>query len=50
MDETDGWWIAAGLAAVAAAVLLLACVVKELQSDMELLRVTAAVPEIERHA
>ena len=50
MDETDGWWLAFGLAGLAVSILLLAHAVKSLQADVDLLRVTAAVPEIERHA
>ena len=48
MDETDGWLFAFALAGLGAAVLLLASAVRSLQSDMELLRMTAAVPESER--
>ena len=49
MDETDGWLFALGMAGLSVAVLLLCHAVRALQQDMALLRITAAVPEIERH-
>jgi len=49
MDETDGWLMAGALAGLAVAVLLLASALRSLEQDMDLLRVTAAVPAIERH-
>jgi hypothetical protein len=50
MDETDGFLFALGLGGLAVALLLIASVVRSLQEDMALLRITAAVPEIERHS
>lgn len=44
MDEMDGWLLGLGLAGLAAAVILLSLAVKSLQTDIELLRITAAVP------
>jgi hypothetical protein len=46
MDETDGWLIALALAGISVSVLLLCSAVRSLQQDMELLRITAAVPEM----
>lgn len=48
MDETDGWLLTLALAGISVALLLLCGVVKSLQSDLALLRITAAVPEVER--
>ena len=46
--ELDGWLLALAMAGLAAAVLMLCNVVKSLQQDVALLRITAAVPEVER--
>jgi hypothetical protein len=48
MDETDGWLVTLSLAALTLASILLAHAVRGLQQDMELLRMTAAVPLPER--
>jgi hypothetical protein len=48
MDETDGWLVALALAGVGLAIILLSHAVRSLQQDMELLRMTAAVPLPER--
>lgn len=49
MDEIDSWLVALGLAGLGVATLLLAHALRALQEDVALLRITAAVPEIERH-
>lgn len=49
MDETDGWLFSLALAGLGLATILLCYAVRSLQQDVDLLRVTAAVPEIERH-
>jgi len=48
MDETDGWLFAFALAGLSAALLLVCRAVKSLQEDVDLLRITAAVPKVER--
>jgi hypothetical protein len=50
MDEVDGWLFAFMAAGLSVALLLVCRAVKSLQEDVDLLRVTAAVPEIERHS
>jgi hypothetical protein len=50
MDETDGILLSVMVAGLAAALVLVCRAVKSLQEDVALLRVTAAVPEIERHS
>lgn len=50
MDELDGMLMGLMTAGLAVALLLLARAVRSLQEDVDLLRVTAAVPEIERHS
>jgi hypothetical protein len=50
MDDTDSWFLAAALAGLGLAVVLLCHAVRALQEDVALLRITAAVPEIERHS
>jgi hypothetical protein len=49
MDDVDRALVLLMGAGLALAVLLLAHAVKDLQEDVDLLRVTAAVPAIERH-
>lgn len=49
MDEVDGWLFALALAGLSLSVLLICNAVRSLQQDMELLRMTAAVPKIERN-
>lgn len=49
MDEADGWLLGFALAAMGMSVILLCHAVRALQQDVALLRITAAVPEIERH-
>ena len=46
MDDVDGWLFALALAGLSLSVLLLCGVVRSLQQDIELLRMTAAVPEM----
>lgn len=46
MNERDAWFIALGLAGLAAAVIMLSWSVQQLKMDLELLRITAAVPEM----
>ncbi len=48
MDETDGWLIAGALTALAAVLLMVCQAIRELQQDVGLLRITAAVPDHER--
>ena len=48
MDDTDGLLIGLCLLGLSAVMLLLCHAIKSLQEDVDLLRVTAAVPEIER--
>jgi hypothetical protein len=50
MDDLDRITTALMTGALAVALLMLCHIVKGLQEDVELLRVTAAVPEIERHS
>ena len=45
MTDTDAWFLAVGMAGLALAVILLAFAVKQQQMDLELLRITAAVPD-----
>lgn len=49
MDEVDSWLFTLALAGLSAAVLLLCGVVKSMQQDIALLRITAAVPDVERN-
>ena len=49
MDETDGWLFAFALAGLGVSVLILCHTIRSLQQDVDLLRVTAAVPAIERY-
>lgn len=46
MDRADGYLLAFGVTVLAVSVLLLCNAVRSLQEDMELLRITAAVPEM----
>jgi hypothetical protein len=48
MDKRDDLVFTVALAGLAISLLLLAGVVRALQSDVELLRMTAVVPEVER--
>jgi hypothetical protein len=50
MDDLDRVLIGLMVGALSVALLLVCHVVKSLQEDVELLRVTAAVPAIERHS
>jgi hypothetical protein len=50
MDEADGWLFAFALAGLSLALIMVCHVVRSLQEDVALLRITAAVPEIERHS
>jgi hypothetical protein len=50
MDDLDGLLLGLMVGGLSFALLLVCRVVKSLQEDIELLRVTAAVPEIERHS
>lgn len=49
MDDTDRWWVAFAVAVLSGAVILLCYTMRQLEQDVALLRITAAVPEIERH-
>ena len=49
MNERDSWLIAIGLAGLAASVIMLCWIVRDMRTDIELLRITAAVPAIERY-
>lgn len=46
MDEVDGWLFALALAGLSLSVLLMCSALRSLQQDMDLLRLTAAVPEM----
>jgi hypothetical protein len=48
MDETDGWLFSLALAGLGLAVILICHAIRSLQQDLELLRMTAAVPLPER--
>jgi hypothetical protein len=50
MDNIDRIALGLMIGGLSFAMLLICHVVKSLQQDVDLLRVTAAVPEIERHA
>jgi len=50
MDDLDRVLIGLMIGGLSVALLLVCHVVKSLQEDVELLRVTAAVPAIERHS
>ena len=49
MDELDGLLVGLMVGGLSLALLLVCRAVRSLQEDVDLLRVTAAVPEIERH-
>jgi hypothetical protein len=46
MDDRDGLWLAVALAALGVAVVVLSWVVRDMQTDIELLRMTAGVPAL----
>jgi hypothetical protein len=48
VDDADRMLFTAALAGLSIAIILLAHAMKDLQEDMGLLRITAAVPESER--
>jgi hypothetical protein len=50
VDELDGILVGVMIAGLSVALLLVCHAVRALQEDVDLLRVTAAVPEIERHS